>query len=218
MYNDNWSSNFLKDKLKDFDSIKTIIPSDNNLLKIERKKGASFLTFTMSLESIKLNDIEEIVNYKNDIKFITNIKKEYKISGSAMNYLNSKKISFGGMGDLMRFANKEDNSLQLDKEFGFVHRGLNQHDKVKSIERLDNKRIKIERVILKDVIAVMNNDYELGAESVRSYKARFNDFKVMISTNPNARISTEAYTIAKSLNIDIGKWGELLGKLNTSWS
>lgn len=218
MYNDNWSSNFLKDKLKDFDSIKSIIPSDNNLLKIERKKGESFLTFTMSLELIELNDIEEIVNYKNDIKFITNIKKEYKISGSAMNYLNREKISFGGMGDLMRFANKENNSLQLDKEFDFVHRGLIQHDKVTSIERLDNKRIKVERVVLKDVIAVMNNDYELGAESVRSYKARFNDFKVMISTNPNARISTEAYTIAKSLNIDICKWGELLGKLNTFWS
>jgi hypothetical protein len=218
MYNDSWSSNFLKDKLKDFDSIKSITSSDSNLLKIERKKGESLLTFTMSLELIELNDIEEIVNYNNDIKFITNIKKEYKISGSAMIFLNSQRISFGGMGDFMRFANKENNSLQVDKEFEFVQRDLNQHNKVKSIERLDNKRIKIERIVLKDFIAVMNNDYELGAESVRSYKARFNDFKVMISTNPNSRISTEANTVAKSLNIDICKWGELLGKLNTFWS
>ncbi|WP_117885802.1 hypothetical protein [Aureibaculum luteum] len=218
MYNDNWSSKFLKDKLKEFDSIKTITASDSNLLKIERKKGESFLTFTMSLELIELNDIEEIVNYKSDIKFITNIKKEYKISGSAMNFLNNKRISFGGMGDLMRFANKENNSLQVDKEFEFVQRGLNQHNKVKSIERLDNKRIKIERIVLNDVIAVMNNDYELGTESVRSYKARFNDFKIMISTNPNARISTEANTVASSLSIDICTWGELLGKLNTFWN
>ena len=122
------------------------------------------------------------------------------------------------MGDVMRFANKENNSLQVDKEYEFVYRNLNQHNKVESIERLDNKRIKIRRIVLKDVIAVMNNDYELGAESVRSYKARFNDFKVMISTNPNARISTEARTVANSLDIEICVWRDLLGKLNTFWS
>jgi hypothetical protein len=218
MYNDNWSRKFLKEKLNDFDSIQTLKDEDDNLLEIERKKGESFLVFTMSSEFIGISHIKEIFNYNKNIKFIVNIKKDYKINGIAMKFLHTKKISFGGMGDLMRFTNQNENSLYIDKEFEFVNRGLNQHNKVKSIERLDNKRIKIERLILKDVIAVMNNDYELAAESVRSYKSRFNDFKVMISTNPNSRISTEAYSVAKTLNIDICKWGELLGKLNTSWS
>lgn len=217
MYSDNWSGTFLKEKLSNFDKIQKIGLIASNLLEVQRKKGKSFFTFTMSLKLIELNDIKEILENNSNLNFIVNIKKEYRISGSAISYLNSKSVSFGGMGDIMRFSNQRDNSLYVDKEYSFVQRGLSQHTKVKSLERLDNKRIKIERYSMKEVIAVMNNDYDLGSESVRSYKDRFKDFKVIICTNPNARVTSEADSIANSLKIDICAWGDLLGKLNTFW-
>ena len=84
MYNDNWSSDFLKEKLKDFSSVKSITKNDETLLKIERKRGDSFLIFTMSLELIELKNIEEIVKKHNNVQFITNIKKEYNLVGWVM--------------------------------------------------------------------------------------------------------------------------------------
>jgi len=218
MYSDNWSGTFLKEKLSNFDKIQKIESKASNLFEVQRKKGESFFTFTMSLELIELNVIKEILEHNSNINFIVNIKKEYLISGSAIGYLNSKRVSFGGMGDIMRFSNQRDNSLYVDKEYSFVQRGLSQHTKVKSLELLDNKRIKIERYSMKEVISVMNNDYDLGSESVRSYKNRFKDFKVIICTNPNARVTSDAYSIANSLKIDICTWGDFLGKLNTFWN
>lgn len=218
MYNDNWTAKFIKEKLAQHTNIESISIEDKNLVHISRKHGDSFLSFTMSLEYIDQNIITEIIEFNNNIDFIVNIKKEFNLSEESLDFLYSNKISFGGMGDFMRFANQDDNSFYTDQEFHFVSRGLEQHQKVVSIKRLDIKRIKIERENLKDVIIVMNNDYELNADSVRRFKDRFVEFKVMLSTNPNARASSDALEVAKSINIDLCDWGEFLGKLNTFWN
>jgi hypothetical protein len=122
------------------------------------------------------------------------------------------------MGDLMRFTQEKSNSLYVDKEYAFVKRGLKQHKKVLDLERLDNKRILIKRLKMKDVIAVMNNDYDLGVESVRNTQEKFIDFKVLLSTNPNARITEDAEALARNLGIYICSWGKFLGKLNSFWN
>lgn len=218
MYNDNWTDKFVKDKLAVHTNIASITVENRNYVMIMRKSGTSFLTFTMSLEHINHCVLREVIDSGNDIDFIANIKKEYVISGEALDFLYSQRISFGGMGDLMKFANQDDNSFYTEQEFQFVSRGLEQHSKVNSIKRLDNKRIRIERDALKAVVVVMNNDYDLNAESVRTFKSKFNDFQVMLSTNPNAGITTDALEVAKLLNVDLCYWGEFLGKLNTFWN
>lgn len=218
MYSDNWTTKFMIEKLKDFDDIENITNIENNLSEITRKKGLPFKVFTISLEDVDYNTIEEIVNIYNDLNIIVNIKKGYKINGDAINFLHSKNVSFGGMGDLMRFSSQEDNSLTIDKEYDYISRGLRQHQQVESFERLDNKRVNIQRHSLSDVIAIMINDYEVSVESVRTAKDIYRDFKVIVKTNPNGRITTEAKLVAKSLKIEICTWGDFLGKLNTFWN
>jgi len=218
MSSDYWLTNFIKDKLSTFQSIVNIETKKDNLLLLTRKEGIPLLVFTTSVENVDYAEITAIVTNEPNVNFIVNIKKEYKINGNTMNFLNSKKVSFGGMGDLMRYCNQKNNSLYEDKEYSFVRRGLEQHDKVSSLERLDNKRIQIERYSMQSFIAVMDNDYDLNAESVRSYKSRFGDFKVILSNNPNARITTDAYEVAKSINVDICTWGQFLGRINTFWN
>ncbi|MBO2542915.1 hypothetical protein J0871_00665 [Salegentibacter sp. BDJ18] len=218
MYNDNWSANFVQEKLEEFDNVSSITVEDSNYIIIDRKEGPRFKVFSLSLEDINYAEIHEIVQGYPQVNFISNIKKSFKIDGESLHYLESSGISFGTMSDVMRFTRQKNNSLYLDKEYGFVKRGLKQHTKVLNLERLDNRRILIERLNMKDVIAVMNNDYDLGVESVRSTKAKFVDFKVILSTNPNARITEDAEAVAKDLGIYICSWGNFLGKLNSFWN
>ncbi|HEX9929730.1 MAG TPA: hypothetical protein VGB02_14450 [Pyrinomonadaceae bacterium] len=218
MYSDNWTDKFIKEKLANHDNIDSIIIENRNYVRISRKEGTSFLTFTMSLEYINHEVLTEIIDSNDEIDFIVNIKKEYRLSEKSFDILYSNQISFGGVGDFMRFANQWDNIFYTDQEFQFVSRALEQHDKVTSIKRLDNKRIQIERDSLEDVIIVMNNDYDLNIESVRSLKSKFADFKVMVSTNPSARVTSDAYEIAKTMDVDLCTWRDFLAKLNTFWN
>lgn len=218
MYNDNWSAKFIKDKLSDFESVVEINIISENLAQLIRKEGIPFKAFTMSKEYISINEIKEICGANLDLNFIVNIKSQYSISGETLDYLSKKNVSFGGLGDLMRFCNKKDNIKLVDKEFEFVFRGLDQHDKVSDVERLDNRRLQISRFGLPDVIAIMINDYDITAESVRNARSFFGEFRVIIKTNPNGKITDEAATVGKLLNVDICKWGTLLGKLNSQWT
>ncbi len=218
MSDNSWMLNIVNNSLSKLEKVVNVKLIGENIIQIRRKDAPSFLVFTLSKEKIDKEYIRQIATSNNNINFIVNIKKEYLISGDCLRYLNSKNISFGGVGDLMRFSNQEDNTLFVDKEFAFVQRGLKQHRAIKNIVQLDNKRIKIERYALKNVIAVMNNDYDFTANSVRTFKERFNQFQVMIVTNPNARVTSDAYNVAKLMNISICKWGDFLGKLNSLWN
>lgn len=218
MNNDNWTNKFIKKKLPSYKNIKGIRSLEKDILLIKRKEGVDFKCIAISMEYIGDNIITEIIAKNPEINFIANIKVEYVISGFVLNLMDSKNISFGGFGDLIRFSNQEENSLFVNKEYYFVSRGLRQHNKIKKIERLDNKRIKIERYGLGDVTIAMNNDYEFNIESVRRTKEMFKNFKVILSTNPSAGISSDAYKIASTLNVNICKYGEFLGKINSYWN
>ena len=218
MSNSDWLNSFVKDKLPAYNSVERIESMDNDILQIKRKKGEDFKCFCISSENVSYNTIKDILDKYSEINFIANIKKDYFISGDAISVMNSAKISFGGFGDLISFSNQRDNSLFVEKEYQFVIRGLNQHDKIKKIERLDNKRIRVERYSMSEVIIVMNNDYDLNTESVRRTKEKYRDFKVILSTNPNVRVTSDAYSTAIFMDVDICKYAEFLRKVNILWN
>lgn len=217
MYSDNWSKQFLIEKLQNFDSAKEIFDAGENFVTVKRKEGIDFSGFVMSLTEINYQTVKEICDKYTNLDFIVNIKKQYNLSGECISYLTSKNISFGGLGDFMRFCNQKNNKLIEDKDYSFVSRNLKQHDKVISIERLDNRRIRIIRRGLPEVIAIMINDYDITSESIRFAKELYKDFRVVIKTNPNGSITSGAEQVGETLNIDICKWGIFLGKLNSQW-
>ena len=216
MYSDNWSTMFMIDKI-DSHNIDKINQINNNFSEVIRKEGLVFNVFSISLENVELSQVKEIVDNYSNLNIMVNIKKEYKISADALSLLHSKNISFGGLGDLARFSNQKDNSITIDKEYDYISRGLRQHRQVASFERLDNRRVLIKRHSLKDITALFINDYEVSIESVRTSLDIYDKFQIIVKTNPNGRITTEANNLAKSLDLEICTWGDFLGKLNSQW-
>lgn len=208
------SVEWLEDKLKSDDNIKSINVISDQLIQINHKNDSILNIAVTSLRKITLNDISPIILNNTELDFIVNIPHDPYIDGLVFSHLEHLDIPLGGVGDLYRILSDGTAIGYMHPEVRFITRGLNQHSKVERFERLNNKAYKIYRKELPPVVVVAINDYEFSSESVRSGKEMYNNLDAILSNNPNARISGEAYALGESLGISILKWGELLSKLN----
>lgn len=208
---------WLVEKLADNDKVESTLISSENLLTIVRTEGSKLTVTKSALDSFSVSDIKDILKTQ-DAKFILHTAREPFVDGDVFDYLNSKKLVLGGFGDLTRVVNQGRNFPYLPPDVHFILRGLEQHTKVSSVRRLDNKRYEIERYGLETVTIIALNDYDLGIESIRSAVDEFNKFDAVLKSNPNGKITSTAIEFADAREIKVFKWGELLGKLNQKWN
>ncbi len=216
MYNDVWTAKWVTEKLNtECDNIANVDKDGANVLKINRKVGSDFTVFSMALDKIEHVVILEVTGSVQPLHFITNIKSDYLIMGSSLDYLQQNNISFGGIGDLLSFAGKQDNRFYEHNNISFIRRGLNQHFAVKSHRRLDNKRFCIEmKRVTNSFIIATTYDYDVNAASVRKSKADAGDFNILLGMNPYGGVTREALEIALTMNISVFMWKDFLANLH----
>lgn len=208
-------NNWVISKITDHSNVDTA-KNVNDLINIERKDGENLSVAVFSETNLDISDINKF-NGK-DFDFLVNVPKDSRINASVINSLTSKKIGLGGMGDLFSVLGQKVNWPYTNREVEFIMRGLSQHTKVQSVERLDSRRYKVIRRHLPSVTILALNDYDLSVESVRNGKTVYKNFQAILTSNPNARVSGQAIAVASSMNIKILSWSELLGELNKKWS
>jgi hypothetical protein len=140
--------------------------------------------------------------------------KESFWTGGAINSAEEKPIGFGGLGDLYSALGNEEVRTFQKKEFQFIVRGLEQHDKIKSYTRVHDRLYAIERTKYDELSVVFLNEHELTADHIRTARDRYGAFTDLVITNPNGRATSSAVTTAETFNVQILKWGEFLGRLN----
>ncbi|WPY97621.1 hypothetical protein [Christiangramia sp. OXR-203] len=205
------------EKTENYDEIDSVDILDQNLLQISRDDGEVIIVTTISNKNISLADIKSLIE-KNDANFILHTKKDPFICGSVYVFLEGRSKIIGSFGDLFRVLKESDISNYLHPQTKFITRGLNQHDKVIDITRIDNKRYEIKRYNLPSVTIIALDDYDIGLESIRSAIENYGEFDAVLKANPNGKITESAYELAESKNFKILKWGELMGKLNLKWN
>ncbi|WP_157834566.1 hypothetical protein [Oceanospirillum beijerinckii] len=204
------------DKISGHGKVESISKIDSTTLELTHQNTNTYAVSVFSCERMNLKSISDIDIQKVD--FILNIKKDAYISGKLMQLMESADFSIGGLGDLYSALGSGNLSNYISKEMQFVIRGLSQHNKVKRIYRLDNRRFEIERKLLPDVTILVLNDYDLTAESVRSGIDKYGDFDSILTSNPNCRRSSNAEKAAENSGRKIMSWGELMGNLNKKWN
>ena len=208
---------WIVEKLQDDNDVKSMSIVSESLLEIIRNEGGPITVTKTTLSSINLEDTKAILKNQ-DADFILHTVKEPFISGSTFDFLDSKKKVLGGFGDLFRVISQNHNWPYLHPQIKFILRGLQQHTKVSSVRRLDNKRYEIQRYGLETVVIIALDDYDLSIESVRNAVDRYDKFDAVLKSNPNGRITSSAIELADSREIKVFKWGELLGILNKKWN
>jgi hypothetical protein len=192
--------------------VKTVYDQTNYWLTVTRKKGTSFTLAVISEKIVSVSDIPKNC-LQEGLNFLVNIPKEPYVHGNVFEALQYKKICFGGVGDLFRFISQEYNWPYENPEVQYILKGVSQHTKVRSIKRIDSRRYEIERHSGKKDIILALNDYDLSAESVRNGKDLYKDFNIILTSNPNARVTSDAYSVAKDINVRILGFGKLLSYL-----
>lgn len=210
------SAQWIAGQLRKHDKAKSLT-IDNDVIEIVRIKGEELRVAVVSCDYLNPSDVQHIDSSMN-IGFVLNIPKEAFISGSVISSFEQLHVAVGGLGDLYRVLNQEYNWPYQNPEIKFVLRSLEQHTKVSNVRRLDSRRFELDRHELSTVTILILNDYNLSVESVRNGKQVYKDFGAIVASNPNVRISSEAYGVATQMNVNIFKWGELLGKLNLEWT
>lgn len=208
--------NWLIESIEKHDQVLSVNIETDNIINIQRKEGISLRVAAISSKITTLIPVINVVK-EHSFDFLLNIPKDAYTVGEIFEYLDSKQISYGGLADLYRVLSEDENWPYQPKEVSFIMRGLKQHSKVLSVKRLDDRRYSISRKNLPVVIIVALNDYDFNTESIRNGKQVYKTFDGILASNPNARITRAAESVAESLGVKIYTWGQLLGALNNIW-
>ncbi|WP_294332133.1 hypothetical protein [uncultured Chryseobacterium sp.] len=208
--------NWLIENIEQHDQVLSVNVEIDNVITIQRKEGISLRVAAISSKVTILSMVVDVVN-AHSFDFLLNIPKNAYTVGEVFEFLDLRKISYGGLGDLYRVISEDDNWPYQPKEVSFIMRGLEQHFKVLSVKRLDDRRYSITRKNLPMVIILALNDYDFNTETIRNGKQIYKTFDGILASNPNVRITGGAESIAKSLGVKIYTWGKLLGALNNIW-
>lgn len=203
------------EKLNNHDKVEFVEEVRDNLLKITNDKGDEFLVYAKSedrstIESVEGVDVDEL-------DFLLNIKKDAYVDRQLLDLASSARFAVGGLGDIFSALNSRNISDYISSEISFIIRGLQQHIRVTGLERLDNRRFRIQREVLDSVVVLALNDYDLSADSVRSGIEKYGEFDAILTSNPNCRRTGNCEMAAASAGVRILSWGEMLGQLNRAW-
>lgn len=212
--NAQWTGYWVADKIKTVNDVQNIEVVESQILNIRRKHD-SFMLGTTAVERVDNIVVQTLTEKSHTLSFIVNIPKESYWTGEAIDLVSQYSIAFGGMSDLYRaLSNRMDVRRYRNPEFSFFERILEQHDIVRKLERIHDRKYILKRRKLPDFTIVLLNEYELTKDHVRRARQIYRIFDAILITNPNGNATTQARITAKSMNIDIYKLGQLMARIN----
>lgn len=187
----------------------------DQVLRVERAKYAPFVAGIVSEQRVCADDIRPLVKSNHSVEIIVNVPKEAIWTGAAIRLAQNNSIASGAFGDLYRVLTESDVRAFQQREVAFIERGLRQHDRITGFEREYDKVYRVSRKGgFPDLTAAMLNEYELTSDHIRTARDRYGNFDIAVNTNPNGTITASASDTAKSMGIEILKWGPFFGRIN----
>jgi hypothetical protein len=187
----------------------------DQVLRISRSQFDPFVAGVVSVNRVQADTVRALVNSKLNVEIIANVPKESYWTGGALRLAHANNIATGAYGDLLRVIDLEEVRGFQPKETEFVERGLRQHDRISSFDRIHDRLYRISRDGLPDLTVAMLNEYELTSDHLRTARDRYGKFSVAVITNPNGRATSSAKDAAETMDVEILKWGPFYGRLNT---
>jgi len=200
--------------LRNAEHVSKVDVLSDQVLRVSRSKFDPFVAGIVSVECVQADAVRPLVKSKHGVEIIANVPKESYWTGGAIRLAQDNNIATGAYGDLLRVIDVEDVRAFQPKETEFVERGLRQHDRISSFDRLYDRLYRISRKDLPDLRVAMLNHYELTADHLRTARDRYGQFSVAVNTNPNGRTTSSAQEAAQTMGVEILKWGPFFGRLN----
>ncbi len=209
-----WTGKWVAEKMQNFEGIVSARVRSPQLVQLERRQMTMILVATTAVACVNADVLRPLLDSEKDLAFVVNVPKESFVAGDALHLAKSRGIPVGGLRDLMSAVALRDVRTYVSKEFRFIERGLQQHTRVVSYKRLDDRRYRVVRCGLEPAVVVFLNEYELTADHIRTARDRYGLFRLLVLTNPNGRVTSSAEAVAHSIGSQICNWAVFLGALN----
>lgn len=201
------------------DGMVATIESENVLFvqRSEKPDGYVGVVSTKRKDSTPLVSLEEargVWSQKPEMAMMIAIPRGARWSGTAMGWLQSEGIAFGGVGDLLSALHYDDDiSTHRNKTFAFVDDGLRRHSRVQDLEWIDSKRVRVQLQNDVTITVALEDAYDITMTVARDAARVLGNFDVLLKTNPNGSITSNAAENVERLGFQTLKWGELFGYL-----
>ncbi len=186
----------------------------DQVLRVSRSTYDPFVAGIVSAKCVEAVAVGTLVKSKLGVEIIANVPKESYWTGGALRLAHDNNIATGAYGDLLRVIGLQDVRAFQPKETEFVERGLRQHNRISSFERMHDRLYRVSRNGLPDLTVAMLNEYELTADHLRTARDRYGQFSVAVITDPNGKATSSADEAARTMGVEILKWGPFFGRLN----
>ena len=208
------TTEWVADNLRKAGKVSKVEVMSDQVLRVARSNYDPFVAGIVSLKCVGEDDVRPLVTPQLGIEIIANVPKESYWTGGAIRLAQDNNIATGSYGDLLRVIDVEDVRTFQPKETEFVERGLRQHDRILSFDRVHDRLYRVSRKGLPDLTVAMLNEYELTADHLRTARDRYGQFSVAVITDPNGRATSSAEEVAETLGVEILKWAPFFGRLN----
>lgn len=208
------TTEWVAENLRKKDEVSAVEVLANQVLRVSRVNHGRFVGGIISASRVEAATISSIVHGEHPVEIIANVPNESYWTGEALRLAKENHIATGAYADLFRVLRVAEVRNYQPKEFEFIERGLDQHDRISKIDRLHDRMYRITRDGLPDLTVAMLNEYELTADHLRTARQRYGEFSIAVITNPNGTPTSTAMEVAKSVGVEILKWGPFFGRLN----
>src|SRR5579864_2072703 len=141
--------------LRNAEHVSKVDVLSDQVLRVSRSKFDPFVAGIVSVECVQADAVRPLVKSKHGVEIIANVPKESYWTGGAIRLAQDNNIATGAYGDLLRVIDVEDVRAFQPKETEFVERGLRQHDRISSFDRLYDRLYRISRKDLPDLRVAM---------------------------------------------------------------
>ncbi|MCU5772529.1 hypothetical protein N5923_16320 [Erwiniaceae bacterium BAC15a-03b] len=200
-------------KLQESKGVENIEVADNGTLVVITTGGETYSIGAINTGRITCPELNEYLENKEI--YLLSVKGGVEfISGDAMKLLEQKKIGVDSFGHIASSLSSNNPHEHIDKEHLFINRVFKQHSHVSSVERETNKKYRLKRRGMADLVIVAVNDYDMTAGSVRDAIGLHGNCDIVFSSNPNGRLTTPAKEAAESIGVELYKLSDLLRRIS----
>jgi hypothetical protein len=204
---------WVADNLRQLRDVVDVDVLSDQTLRIERRKYRSFIAGVVAAPRVEAETIRAVVSQPN-VEIVSNVPRESFWTGGALRLAREKGIATGSYGDLMRVVGVEDVCNFVPKDIAYIERGLRQHDRVASFDRVHDRLYLVRRQSMPDLVVAMLSEYELTGDHLRTARDRYGAFDLAVITDPNGRATGQAAEVASRLGVTILDWASFYGRLN----
>lgn len=202
---------FIKELLMKSQDVKDATWLSDHLIEIVRHNDPPFQAAILSEKLVKIEHVAPFLSGPASV--VANFPKIGMWTGEAIRGCEDAGKAWGQWGVLLRALGRDNPESTENPEIAFSRRGLEQHTRVASVDFELDHLLLVRHEKGREFRVALVYEYDLCANDVRVAWEKLGKFDLLLKTNPNGSIFSDAYDAARSLGVLIFNFREILSFL-----